>query len=479
MASTRVFAQRVKWLAVVALVASAVDLRAVAPLITSITPNRGPTAGGTSVTIAGQGLTGTTAVTFGGTAAVFVVNDDSRITATSPAHAAGAVDVVVTNPDGSFTAMDGFSYGNVPTTVGDAYSTPFNTVLEVALPGVLANDITFAGTGDLMVALETFPLNGLLSIRGDGSFRYTPNPGFFGSDSFKYRAFNNQGLGNIAIVEITVAVPTTAQPPTGLYASRIAGNLVTLRWIAPAVGPAPTDYEVEGGVNPGEVLGNLRTGSPFAIFTFSAPTGAFYFRVRTISGASRSGPSNEIRAFVNVAALPSAPENLLAVVNDTALGLAWRNTFTGGEPQALVLDVTGSITTSIPLGLADGFSFAGVPAGTYTLSVRATNATGTSTSSNAVTLTFAGPCSGPPLTPTNFLAYKTGTTINVIWDPAISGPAPTSYVLNVAGSFIGAIPTTARMLSGTAGPGSFALSVSAVNACGVSTPTGIQTINMP
>ena len=83
------------------------------PTITSVAPAAGSAAGGTVVTITGTGLTGATAVTFGGTAATtFIVNSDTTITATAPAHAAGTVDVVVTTPIGTSanTAGDNFVY---------------------------------------------------------------------------------------------------------------------------------------------------------------------------------------------------------------------------------------------------------------------------------------------------------------------------------------------------------------------------------
>ena len=85
-----------------------------APAVISIAPGSGSTSGGTSVTITGTGfLTGAT-VKLGGTAAssVVVVNSTS-ITATSSAHAAGAVSVVVTNTDGqSGTLTNGYTYTN-------------------------------------------------------------------------------------------------------------------------------------------------------------------------------------------------------------------------------------------------------------------------------------------------------------------------------------------------------------------------------
>ncbi|MGH9174883.1 MAG: hypothetical protein ACRD1H_11020, partial [Vicinamibacterales bacterium] len=161
------------------------------------------------------------------------------------------------------------------------------------------------------------------------------------------------------------------------------------------------------------------------------------------------------------------------------LALAWRNTFAGGAPTGLLLDVSGSLVATLPLPLADSFNFSGVPGGTYTLTLRASNAAGTSGPSNPVTLTFPGACSGAPLTPTNFLASKAGSVITVVWDPAASGAAPTGFVLNVSGSFVGSFPTTQRSLSGTVGAGTYTLSVYATNACGASAATSSQTIVIP
>jgi hypothetical protein len=68
----------------------------VTPLVTSISPNSGPTAGGTSVVITGTNFTGVTAVRFGSAAASsFVVNSATSITATSP-PGTGIVDITVT-----------------------------------------------------------------------------------------------------------------------------------------------------------------------------------------------------------------------------------------------------------------------------------------------------------------------------------------------------------------------------------------------
>lgn len=72
-----------------------------APTATSVSPATGPLAGGNGVTITGTGFRAGATVSFGSTAATNVaVASSTTITATVPAHSAGAVSVVVTNTDG-------------------------------------------------------------------------------------------------------------------------------------------------------------------------------------------------------------------------------------------------------------------------------------------------------------------------------------------------------------------------------------------
>ncbi|MFA5959427.1 MAG: IPT/TIG domain-containing protein [Tatlockia sp.] len=89
--------------------------------LTSVSPTSGTASGGTGVTLTGTGLTGTTAVTFGGVAATSVnVVNSTTVTAVTPAHAAGIVDVAVTTPGGGATLTNGYTY--VTTAVGQPAS---------------------------------------------------------------------------------------------------------------------------------------------------------------------------------------------------------------------------------------------------------------------------------------------------------------------------------------------------------------------
>lgn len=80
------------------------------PTVTTVVPSSGPTSGGTGVTITGTNLDTTDSVTFGGTPAPFSVVNATTLSAVTPPGAAGAVDVVVTNPAGSDTAVGAFTY---------------------------------------------------------------------------------------------------------------------------------------------------------------------------------------------------------------------------------------------------------------------------------------------------------------------------------------------------------------------------------
>ena len=86
------------------------------PTVSSVTPNSGSTAGGTAVTITGTNFAAGATVTFGGTAATNVVAVNSTtLTATTPAHAAGAVTVTVSVNGQSGNLASAFTYNGTVT----------------------------------------------------------------------------------------------------------------------------------------------------------------------------------------------------------------------------------------------------------------------------------------------------------------------------------------------------------------------------
>jgi subtilisin family serine protease len=86
-----------------------------APVVTSVAPAQGPTAGGTPVTIRGKWLGDAVSVRFGSLAASFRVVSDTEIVASAPAQGIGSVDIIVqTTAGGAVTSGTRFSYGDPP-----------------------------------------------------------------------------------------------------------------------------------------------------------------------------------------------------------------------------------------------------------------------------------------------------------------------------------------------------------------------------
>ena len=88
-----------------------------------------------------------------------------------------------------------------PVAVDDGYTTPQDTALVVAAPGVLANDID---TDPLTAAIVTGPTHGVVALATNGGFTYTPAAGYSGSDSFTYEANDGTVDSDPATVTLTV-----------------------------------------------------------------------------------------------------------------------------------------------------------------------------------------------------------------------------------------------------------------------------------
>lgn len=91
-----------------------------------------------------------------------------------------------------------------PVALADAFTTAEDTQLVVdAAEGVLAND-TDPDSVSLTAGLVDDVTKGTLSLAADGSFTYMPNAGFFGVDSFTYKAFDGESHSEVVTVTITV-----------------------------------------------------------------------------------------------------------------------------------------------------------------------------------------------------------------------------------------------------------------------------------
>jgi hypothetical protein len=90
-----------------------------------------------------------------------------------------------------------------PVASDDCYTVDEDNTLSVAALGVLLND--HDPDGDPLAATKvTDPTNGTLCLDRDGSFTYTPNADFYGTDRFVYEVSDGQGGTDTATVTITV-----------------------------------------------------------------------------------------------------------------------------------------------------------------------------------------------------------------------------------------------------------------------------------
>ncbi|MHC4499791.1 MAG: Ig-like domain-containing protein, partial [Planctomycetota bacterium] len=113
---------------------------------------------------------------------------------------------------------------------------------------VAANDTDPDGNLDPATAntncgICTVPANGMLLNNGNGTFGYTPNPGFMGNDSFTYEICDTDALCDTAMVNITVTPPNDPPVANGDSASTTEDALVV-------IDVATNDTDPDGNLDP-------------------------------------------------------------------------------------------------------------------------------------------------------------------------------------------------------------------------------------
>lgn len=207
-----------------------------------------------------------------------------------------------------------------PIASDDAYGISEDGVLNVAAIGVLANDTDSALAAltvpPASVSLVSSTSSGSLALNADGSFSYTPNADFNGSDSFTYKA-NDGGLdSNVASVSITVApgndapaadaggpYAATVNVPVdfdGSGSSDIDGDALTFAW----------DFDTD---NPGVSTGTGATPS----HTYTA-TGSYNVSLVVNDGTVDSLVSTStVQVNVAVNAAPVAQDDTFTVFRNS------------------------------------------------------------------------------------------------------------------------------------------------------------------
>ncbi|MET4091243.1 beta strand repeat-containing protein [Bradyrhizobium japonicum] len=385
-----------------------------APTVTSISPTAGPAAGGTSVTITGTNFTGVTAVTFGGTAAAgFTFNSATSITATSPAGAAGAVDVRVTTPGGTSatSAADQFTYAAPPTVT---------SISPTSGPQTGGTTVVITGTN----------FSGATAV----TFGATAATGFAVNSATQITATSPAGTGTVDITVTTVG---------GTSATSAADQFTYV--------PAPTVTSISPTSGPGvggttvTITGTNFTGATTVVFGATAATGVTVNSATQITATSPAGTSTiDIRVTTaGGTSATSAADQFTYVATPAVTSLSPTS---GPAAGGTVVTITGTNftgVTAVSFGgtAAAGFTFnsatsitATSPAGAAgAVDVRVTTPGGTSAISAADQFTYAGPPSITSISPTG--GPLGGGTIVTITGANLSGATVVTFGATAAAGF--------------------------------------------
>jgi len=293
------------------------------------------------------------------------------------------------NGTDSFTykAYDGTAYSNLATVTitvnpvndppvarDDSYSTNEDTALSVAAPGVLTNDTDVDGD-PLTAVWVSGPSHGSLTLNANGSFIYTPNANYNGTDSFTYRAYDGTAYSNLATVTITVN--PVNDPPVAVDDSYVTLEDTVLNVGAPGV--LGNDYDADNPVMvrlaaasgltailvSGPSHGTL-TLNPDGSFTYTPDldfNGTDSFTYKAYDGEAYSTVATVTITVAGVNDSPVARNDSYNTSEDTALsvsapGVLGNDNDVDGDPLTAVLVSGPANATSFTLNPDGSFNYA-------------------------------------------------------------------------------------------------------------------------
>ena len=217
---------------------------------------------------------------------------------------------------------------SAPVATPETYETPSTRVLQVEAPGVLGNDTDDEG-GHLRAVLAGAPKGGTLQLGEDGSFQYTPAPGFSGTDRFRYRVTDGALESSEVEVALTVKAESGPGAPGSPRIERPAPGEVLHTRTPVLEGSAEPGVDVEVVVN-GTVLG-LATADAKGRWRYEVtqeqalPVGSHRVVAYAVGVTQlRSGPSTEVDFGIQSRDLEVTGWGCASTGGGTgALGLAW------------------------------------------------------------------------------------------------------------------------------------------------------------
>ncbi|WP_336048191.1 IPT/TIG domain-containing protein, partial [Streptomyces sp. CA2R101] len=306
-----------------------------APVLITLTPTSGPTAGGNVVTINGTNLSGASSVKFGGSSGVVVSNTASQVTVIAPAGV-GTVNVTVTTAGGTSNAL-AYMYVAVPVPV-------LSSLSPVSGPTAGGNVVTVNGTN----------LSGATSVKFGGASGVIVT-----NTASQVTVIAPAGVGTV-----NVTVTTAGGTSNGLAYTYVAAPVPVISSLSPPSGPTPGGNVVTiNGTGLSGASSVLFGGSPATILTntatqitVSAPAGAgsVNVTVTTAGGTSNGLAYTYVAAPVPVISSLSPPSGPTAggnvvTINGTNLSGASSVKF-GSNAATILTNTAGQITVIAPAG---------------------------------------------------------------------------------------------------------------------------------
>jgi hypothetical protein len=202
-----------------------------APTVTAISPSSGSTSGGGSVTVTGAGFQAGARLSLGGSPATSVtVVSSTSLTAVTPAHSEGVVDVVVTNSDGLAGVLRGGYTYVAPAPAPD--TTPPTVAFNSPTPGSQVwgmVSVVVAGADNVGVASVTVTVDGaVLESRTVSPYSFSWDTTTVAAGTHTLGATARDAAGNVSSTSISVVVtsPPDTTPPSITITSPLNGAKV-------------------------------------------------------------------------------------------------------------------------------------------------------------------------------------------------------------------------------------------------------------
>lgn len=202
-----------------------------------------PASAGTLGAVSGGSVTFTPAPDFHGTTS-FTYQARDGGPDTVGAHAASNLATV------TITVVQ---VNDAPVAAADAYDAPTNLPLTVPAPGVLGNDTDEEGDA-LTAVLVTAPSHGTVELAADGSFRYVPEQGFQGVDSFTYAASDGSSTSEPVSVSLAVAPMLSVSDAPPVSERRQGHGVSHAEFVVTLSGPSATPVLVRAATADGTAL---------------------------------------------------------------------------------------------------------------------------------------------------------------------------------------------------------------------------------